>query len=92
VWLAEARSGAGPFKVRALTHFGADDGLDVSELAFVPNHDALLYVPTRGRRISSAPGSAPGRIERHARTAPILRSPASRLIYACMAPEYSARP
>ena len=44
VWLAEARSGTGTFAARALTHFTADDGLDITELAFVPNHGALLYV------------------------------------------------
>ena len=44
VWLAESRSGTGTFAARALTHFTADDGLDITELAFVPNHGALLYV------------------------------------------------
>jgi dipeptidyl aminopeptidase/acylaminoacyl peptidase len=62
VWLAEARSGAGPFEVRALTHFGADDGLDVSELAFVPNRGELLYVLGGDAEYPDKPAANPAQI------------------------------
>jgi dipeptidyl aminopeptidase/acylaminoacyl peptidase len=43
VWLAVARS-AGSFEARPLTHYNADDGLEVADIAFVPHHEELLYV------------------------------------------------
>src|SRR5436853_432309 len=43
VWLAAA-SGAAGFTARALTHYAVDDGLAIEDLAFVPHHDALLFV------------------------------------------------
>ncbi|MBS0375793.1 MAG: S9 family peptidase [Proteobacteria bacterium] len=42
VWLAVAR-GTG-FESHALTRYDEDDGQDLGELAFVPRHDALVYV------------------------------------------------
>jgi len=44
VWLAAAASASGAFEAHALTHYTADDGLEIDDLAFVPHHDALLYV------------------------------------------------
>jgi len=44
VWLAAADSGTTGFTSRPLTHYIADDGLDISDLAFVPHHEQLLYV------------------------------------------------
>jgi dipeptidyl aminopeptidase/acylaminoacyl peptidase len=44
VWLAIARAGGGSFEARPLTHYSVDDGLDVTDVAFVPRHDELLYV------------------------------------------------
>jgi dipeptidyl aminopeptidase/acylaminoacyl peptidase len=44
VWLATARSPDGSFESRPLTHYTADDGLAIADLAFVPRHEALLYV------------------------------------------------
>jgi dipeptidyl aminopeptidase/acylaminoacyl peptidase len=44
VWLAAADSGSTGFTSRPLTHYIADDGLDISDLAFVPHHEQLLYV------------------------------------------------
>src|SRR6185312_1785236 len=41
VWLA---AGGAQFTTRQVTHYTADDGLDIADLAFVPNHDLLLYV------------------------------------------------
>ena len=44
IWLG-ARSGTGgKFTTRALTHYTADDGNEISDLAFVPRHDQLLFV------------------------------------------------
>ena len=43
VWLAAASQAAG-FTARALTHYAVDDGLAIEDLAFVPHHDALLFV------------------------------------------------
>ena len=44
VWLAVAASADGAFEAHALTHYTADDGLEIDDLAFVPRHDELLYV------------------------------------------------
>ena len=62
VWLAEARSGDGPFAARTLTHFGTDDGRDVSELAFVPNRAALLYVLGGDAEYPDKPAANPAQI------------------------------
>lgn len=43
VWLAVAPSANGAFEARTLTHYTADDGLEIADLAFVPRHDELLY-------------------------------------------------
>src|SRR5437763_10920771 len=43
VWLAAPSQAAG-FTARALTHYAVDDGLAIEALAFVPHHDALLFV------------------------------------------------
>lgn len=61
VWLAEARSGSG-FEARALTHYGADDGLDVSELTFVPKRAALLYVLGGDAEYPDKPAANPAQI------------------------------
>ena len=42
VWLATA--GAGGFTARALTHYTADDGLAIDDIAFLPRHPQLLFV------------------------------------------------
>ena len=42
IWVA--RAGGGSFKSAAVTHFAADDGLELSELAFVPGAQQLLFV------------------------------------------------
>jgi len=44
VWLALPASADGAFEAHALTHYTADDGQDIADLAFVPHHDAVLYV------------------------------------------------
>ena len=43
VWLALAAGERG-FESHTLTHYGADDGLEVIDLAFVPHHELLAYV------------------------------------------------
>ena len=62
VWLAESRSGADRFEARALTRYGADDGLDVSELAFVPNRAALVYVLGGDAEYPDKPAANPAQI------------------------------
>jgi dipeptidyl aminopeptidase/acylaminoacyl peptidase len=42
IWVAQAEGGQ--FKSRAATHYAADDGLELSELTFVPHAHQLLYV------------------------------------------------
>ena len=44
VWLAAARPADGRFEAHPLTHYSADDGLDIADIAFVPGHEELLYV------------------------------------------------
>ena len=44
VWLALGRSANAGFAVHPLTHYTADDGLEISDIAFVPGHEELLYV------------------------------------------------
>ncbi len=44
VWLAAARSADGRFESHPLTHYTADDGLAIADLAFIPRHEELLYV------------------------------------------------
>jgi dipeptidyl aminopeptidase/acylaminoacyl peptidase len=44
VWLASAQEGAAKLAARPVTHYTADDGLDVGDLAFVPRHTQVLYV------------------------------------------------
>ena len=44
VWLAVARPADGRFESHPLTHYSADDGLDIADIAFVPGHEELLYV------------------------------------------------
>lgn len=41
VWLATATADGG-LSSRQATHYTADDGLDIADLAFVPHHDQLL--------------------------------------------------
>ncbi len=43
VWLALATRDGG-FGSHPLTHYGADDGLEVIDLAFVPHHELIAYV------------------------------------------------
>lgn len=43
VWLALATRDGG-FESHPLTHYGADDGLEVIDLAFVPHHGLIAYV------------------------------------------------
>ena len=62
VWLAESRSEGAPFEVRPLTHYSGDDGLDVSELAFVPKRDALLYVRGGDAEYPDKPAANPAQI------------------------------
>ncbi len=62
VWLAEARSVDGSFAGRPLTHYTADDGLDVFDVAFVPKHDQLLYVLGGDAEYPDKPAANPAQI------------------------------
>jgi dipeptidyl aminopeptidase/acylaminoacyl peptidase len=62
VWLAEARSGDASFAGRPLTHYTADDGLDVFDLAFVPKHEQLLYVLGGDAEYPDKPAANPAQI------------------------------
>jgi len=42
IWVAQAEGGT--FKSSSATHYAADDGLELSELTFVPHAHQLLYV------------------------------------------------
>jgi dipeptidyl aminopeptidase/acylaminoacyl peptidase len=44
VWLAVEGSSGTDFSGHPLTRYDTDDGIDVGDLAFVPDHDELLYV------------------------------------------------
>jgi dipeptidyl aminopeptidase/acylaminoacyl peptidase len=44
VWLAAAIPGKPEFSSRPVTHYAADDGLEIGDLSFVPHHRQLLYV------------------------------------------------
>jgi dipeptidyl aminopeptidase/acylaminoacyl peptidase len=44
VWLAVGASANGSFEAHPLTHYTADDGLEIADLAFVPHREQLLYV------------------------------------------------
>src|ERR1700722_18143419 len=44
VWLATHRGSGSGYDSRVLTAYAQDDGQDMADLAFVPRHDALLYV------------------------------------------------
>jgi dipeptidyl aminopeptidase/acylaminoacyl peptidase len=57
VWLAAERRPGAPLEARALTHYAADDGLDIADIAFVPQHDQLLYV--RGGDFETPDQAAP---------------------------------
>jgi dipeptidyl aminopeptidase/acylaminoacyl peptidase len=44
LWLAVAHPPDGALEARALTRYSADDGREITDIAFVPRHDELLYV------------------------------------------------
>jgi len=44
LWLATAHAAGGGYQARALTHYAADDGREVTDIAFIPHREELLYV------------------------------------------------
>src|SRR5262244_1765333 len=44
LWLALARAPNGAFAAHPLTHYSSDDGLEISDIAFLPRHEELVYV------------------------------------------------
>jgi dipeptidyl aminopeptidase/acylaminoacyl peptidase len=61
VWLASA-SGAAGFAAHALTHYGADDGLLIEDIAFVPHHDSVLFVRGGDPEYPDKPAPNPAQI------------------------------
>ena len=61
VWLAAAAPGTSRYAARALTQYRDDDGLDISELAFVAHQGLLLYV--RGGDVEYPDNPAPNPAE-----------------------------
>jgi len=61
VWLALAAPD-GTFSARPLTHYGADDGLEVIDLAFVPHHQQLLYVHGGDSEFPDKPAPDPAQL------------------------------
>jgi dipeptidyl aminopeptidase/acylaminoacyl peptidase len=55
LWLAEA--GAGGYTSRALTHYDADDGQDIGDIAWTPDGESIVYV--RGGDLEFPGHSAP---------------------------------
>jgi dipeptidyl aminopeptidase/acylaminoacyl peptidase len=62
VWLAVEAARGAPFVARVLTHYSADDGLDIADLAFVPNHQQLLYVRGGDFEFPDKPAPNPAQI------------------------------
>jgi dipeptidyl aminopeptidase/acylaminoacyl peptidase len=62
VWLAVAQSGDGPFETRPLTRYKDDNGLEVSDIAFVPHRDQLLYVLGGDTEFPDKPAPNPAQI------------------------------
>ena len=62
VWLAVAAPANGAFEARALTHYSADDGQEIDQLAFVPHHDQLLYVRGGDFEYPNKPAPNPAQI------------------------------
>src|SRR5262249_3724732 len=63
VWLASTSGSSGAFAARPVTHYGADDGLDVGNLAFVPKHVQLLYVRGEDFENPDKPSPNPAEID-----------------------------
>ena len=61
VWLAARSATGGEFTTRVLTHYMADDGSEISDLAFIPRHDQLLFV--RGGDIEYPDKPAPNPVQ-----------------------------
>jgi dipeptidyl aminopeptidase/acylaminoacyl peptidase len=62
VWLATATPGTREFSSRPVTHYSADDGLDVMDVAFVPHHRQLLYVRGGDSEFSDKPAPNPAEL------------------------------
>jgi hypothetical protein len=62
VWLAAATPGTREFSSRPVTHYSADDGLDVMDVAFVPHRQQLLYVRGGDSEFSDKPAPNPAEL------------------------------
>ncbi len=62
VWLATVGPGNTGLHSRALTRYSADDGLDLTELAFIPHHAQLLYVLGGDAEYPDKPAANPAQL------------------------------
>jgi len=62
LWLATAPAAEGRFESRPLTHYSADDGLEISDIAFVPHQEELLYALGGDSEYPDKPAPNPAQI------------------------------
>jgi dipeptidyl aminopeptidase/acylaminoacyl peptidase len=62
VWLASADPKSGAIEAHTLTHYGADDGLDITDLAFIPHQERLLYVRGGDAEYPDKPAANPAQL------------------------------
>ena len=62
VWLASAATGKAGLVSQPITHYKADDGLDIVDIAFVPHHQQLLYVRGGDSEFPDKPAPNPAQL------------------------------
>ncbi|MEP6884476.1 MAG: prolyl oligopeptidase family serine peptidase [Gammaproteobacteria bacterium] len=62
VWLATVKPGRIGSASRPLTKYSADDGLDITELTFIPHHEQLLYVRGGDAEYADKPAPNPAQL------------------------------
>lgn len=62
VWLATSGADNVQYTSRPLTLYSADDGLDITDLAFIPQHPQLLYVLGGDAEYSDKPAPNPAQL------------------------------
>jgi dipeptidyl aminopeptidase/acylaminoacyl peptidase len=62
VWLATALPGKTAFSSRPVTRYSADDGLDITDVAFVPHHEQLLYARGGDSEFPDKPAPNPAEV------------------------------
>lgn len=62
LWLASRAPGKAGFASQPVTHYAADDGLDMTDLAFVPHHEQLLFVRGGDAEFPDKPAPNPAQL------------------------------